>query len=297
MEDIAPKLYQQIRKLFDHDVERDPTLRKIKNRIRDGTAKQPELLEYSKRIGKHASKACREVLTPDNLPEGTLYYNIGERTVKKLISENEADIIAKSAEQLRAMNKAKGIGLKPKRPKPNGRAESLVSAICDNNITAEAIYNLLGEPLINVHESAVDDFISTNAEVADQAGLDPVVIRNYDGVGIHDGKDACQWCLSRAGRWSYGEALDNGVFERHPGCGCTVEYQYNGTSQDVWSKATWETGKNEARLSAIKEKQDELMESTSNKREKARERDKFIREKMNNGATFKSAWAEYLKRG
>ena len=295
MEDVAPKLYSQIRNLFDKDVDADPQLRRVENRIRDGTATQKDVLLYSQRLGKHASEACKAVLVPENLPDGKLYYNIGERTVKRLIQENEAEIIARASKQNAAMNKAAGVGLKAKKPKRD-RAESLVSAMCNDAADAEVVARLLGEPMVTVHATVVDDFIQANAEVAYKAGLEPMIIREYDGVGIHDGKDACQWCLSRAGRWSYGEAYDNGVFERHTGCGCTTTYVYGDFSQDVWSKAQWETGNNEARKEAIKDKQDELLRNTKRKSETRTVRERFIREQMNSGKTFSDAWAAYERR-
>ena len=295
MEDVAPKLYAQIRKLFDKAVDADPQLRRVENRIRDGTATQKDVLLYSQRLGKHASDACRTVLVPENLPDGKLYYNIGERTVKRLIQENEAEIMSRASKQNAAMNKAAGVGLKATKPKRD-RAESLVSAMCNDDADAEVVARLLGEPMITVHATVVDDFIQANAEVAYKAGLEPMIIREYDGVGVHDGKDACQWCLSRAGRWSYGEAYDNGVFERHTGCGCTTTYVYGDTSQDVWSKVQWETGNDEARKEAIKNKQDELLRNTHRKSKARTVREKFIREQMNSGKTFSDAWAAYEKR-
>lgn len=295
MEDVAPKLYSQIRNLFDKDVDADPQLRRVENRIRDGTATQKDVLLYSQRLGKHASEACKAVLVPENLPDGKLYYNIGERTVKRLIQENEAEIISCASKQNAAMNKAAGVGLKAKKPKRD-RAESLVSAMCNDDADAEVVARLLGEPMVTVHATVVDDFIQANAEVAYKAGLEPMIIREYDGVGIHDGKDACQWCLSRAGRWTYGEAYDNGVFERHTGCGCTTTYVYGDFSQDVWSKAQWETGNNEARKEAIKDKQAELLGNTKRKSETRTVRERFIREQMNSGKTFSDAWAAYEKR-
>ena len=295
MEDVAPKLYSQIRKLFDSAVGNDSQLKRVENRIRDGTATQKDVLLYSQRLGKHASDACKTVLVPENLPDGILYYNIGERTVKRLIQENEADILTKASKQNAAMNKAEGVGLKAKKPKRD-RAESLVSAMCNDEADAETVARLLGEPLITVHATVVDDFLQTNAEIAYQAGLEPVIIREYDGVGLHDGKDACQWCLSRAGRWSYGEAYDRGVFERHSGCGCTTTYVYGNFSQDVWSKASWETDNKEARKEAIQEKQAEMLRNTKRKSETRTVREKFIREQMNGGKTFSDAWAAYEKR-
>ena len=295
MDDVAPKLYAQIRKLFDTAVGKDTQIKRVENRIRDGTATQKDVLLYSQQLGKHASEACTAVLVPDNLPDGRLYYNIGERTVKRLIQENEAEIMSRASKQNKSMNETAGIGLKAKKPKRD-RAEALVSALCEDDADEATVARLLGEPMVTLHATVVDDFIQANAEIAQQAGLEPVIIREYDGVGLHDGKDACQWCLARAGRWTYGEAYDNGVFERHTGCGCTTTYVYGNTSQDVWSKAQWETGNEAARKEAILNKQDELLKSTKRRSEARSVRERFIREQMNSGKTFSDAWAAYEKR-
>lgn len=295
MEDVAPKLYSQIRKLFDKAVDEDRQLQRIENWIRDGTATQKDVLLYSQRLGRHASEACRAVLTPENLPDGKLYYNIAERTVKKLCQENEAEILARASKQNAAMNAAAGVGLKAKKPKRD-RTEDLVNAMCNEYADADAVARLLGEPLMTVHASVVDDFLRTNADLADRAGLAPVIVREYDGVGVHDGKDACQWCLERAGRWTYGEAYERGVFERHTGCGCTVTFEYGQQSQDVYSKAVWDTGNDEARKTAIMEKQEDMLRQARRKTGRIRDREVFLREQMNSGKTFADAWAAYEKR-
>lgn len=295
MEDVAPKLYKQIRSLFDKAVDTDPQLRRVENRIRDGTATQKDILLYSQRLGKHASNACKTVLVPENLPDGKLYYNIGERTVKRLIQENEAEILSRAAKQNASMNAAAGIGLKARKPKRD-RAESLVSAMCNDTADESTVSRLLGEPLMTVHATVVDDFIRENAEVATKSGLEVKIIREYDGVGLHNGKDECEFCVSRAGEWDYGEALANGVFERHSGCGCTTTYVYGDFSQDVWSKASWETDDEEARKEAVKEKQAELLRNTARKSETRSARERFIRQQMNSGKTFADAWAAYEKR-
>lgn len=70
-----------------------------------------------------------------------------------------------------------------------------------------------------------DDSIRHNAQSANSAGLEVRVTRVYDGVGVHDGKDVCRWCLDRCGKnMTLQEAYSKGAFNRHPGCGCTIEY-------------------------------------------------------------------------
>lgn len=70
----------------------------------------------------------------------------------------------------------------------------------------------------------MDDSFRHNAENASGAGLEVRVSREYDGVGLSNGR-LCYWCLSRCGvNMTLAEAKSKGTFERHEGCGCIIEY-------------------------------------------------------------------------
>lgn len=298
MEDVSPKLYKQIRSLFDKAVSSDRTIQRFENRIRDGTATQKELNVYAQLLGRHASKACQTVLIPENLPNETLYFNIAENIIKPLLLENRAEVVSRASAIHKRMTAEAGVGLKPVIPpvrKHDIRVSALIDELTADGITAESVSALLGDPLATISAKAVDDFIQANAEQAQTAGFQPKIIREYDGVGLHEGKDACEWCLSRAGEWDYGEAYDNGVFERHSGCGCRTTFVLGEFSQDVWSKAEWQTNNDAARSEAIREKQEELMAGTKRKSRKREAREVFIREQMNAGKTFNDAWTAYTK--
>ncbi len=88
----------------------------------------------------------------------------------------------------------------------------------------QAIQPQINQVISNWLLKTVDDAIRKNVEISESVGMETVVIREYDGVGVHDGKTPCQWCLDRAGSWSYEDAQANGVWERHEGCGCTITY-------------------------------------------------------------------------
>lgn len=298
MEDVSPKLYKQIRSLFDKAVSSDRTIQRFENRIRDGTATQKELNVYAQLLGRHASKACQTVLISENLPNETLYFNIAENTIKPLLLENRAEVVSRASAIHKRMTAEAGVGLKPVIPpvrKHDIRVSALIDELTADGITAESVSALLGDPLATISAKAVDDFIQANAEQAQTAGFQPKIIREYDGVGIHEGKDVCEWCLARAGEWDYGEAYDNGVFERHSGCGCRTTFVLGEFSQDVWSKAEWQTNNDAARSEAIREKQEELMAGTKRKSKEREAREVFIREQMNAGKTFNDAWTAYTK--
>ena len=82
-----------------------------------------------------------------------------------------------------------------------------------------------------------------NARLRNELGLETTVVRVYDGVGLKGGKEPCEWCISREGVYSYEDAVANGVFERHPGCGCTIEYHTSKgvQTQTDWTTNTWES--------------------------------------------------------
>lgn len=91
--------------------------------------------------------------------------------------------------------------------------------------------------LMTLAIASTDDSIQENVRNASGVGLEVKVRRIYDGVGVHDGKDPCYWCIERCGTFTVDEAYYHGVFQRHDGCGCTIEY----TSKK--GVRTYQTGK------------------------------------------------------
>ena len=115
------------------------------------------------------------------------------------------------------------------------RARGLAMAITDaSEVTADYVKGLI----VNNSRSIVDETIRQNAEAQKNLGFETYIKREYDDVGLHDGKERCQWCLDRCGEWDdYQEALRAGAFERHPGCGCIITYQV-GRTRTIGTNAT-----------------------------------------------------------
>lgn len=94
--------------------------------------------------------------------------------------------------------------------------------------------------VVNNSLSVVDETIRQNAEAQEAIGMYVHITRTYDDVGLHDGKDVCQWCMDREGDWdNYQEAYQAGCFERHPGCGCIINYEVGKTRTTANSKYGW----------------------------------------------------------
>lgn len=136
------------------------------------------------------------------------------------------DFVAKAIEAAqKAVNEAAGVGLKVVIPKfDHERAEGLAKEMATSEDIAEMVRRF---PLQVQNNSLciVDDAIRQNARAHNRAGLEVKVTRVYDDVGVHNGKDVCAWCLVRCGKdMPYQVAYEKGAFQRHPGCGCVIEY-------------------------------------------------------------------------
>ena len=233
-QDVVPILNEQIQSSFKNYCLRDRRLTQISKRIRDGTANQRDAHDYAEHLGENLSQALVRNLTADNLPNGTLYYNIAQRTVVPSLEENYTLIndISKDIQAI-ADKKAK-IGLGVVRADfPTGRINGLIDKMTADNILFEQAVKWLMEPIVNNSEAFFDDFVKANAEFRTNVGLKATITRTV-------APGCCKWCEELAGTYDYGSAPDE-IYARHEFCRCTVTYQSQKTSQNVWSKRSWES--------------------------------------------------------
>ena len=223
MEDIAPKLYEEIDRKFTTDVRADSRLKNIAIKVGKKRATQKDMEVLSSRLGIHASDAFRAVLKTERLPDGKLYWNIAGRTIRPIMQTIYDSINTLAAGRLRGADIARHMnigvitGVDPK-----AHIETLMG-LATTADTPEALDVVLDKGVKTTALDYLDDFNEANAKARDGLGIKQYVVREYDGVGLNNGKEPCQWCLQREGTWSYDDALSNGVFERHEGCGCTIE--------------------------------------------------------------------------
>lgn len=217
MEDIAPALYEAIQADFDALVADDETIAAILKKIESGTATHAETQQYAIRIGEHAAQALKRNLTEGLLPDGRLYYNIAERTIRPALEHNLELVNAVASQVQAALNEAAGIGIKPiSATLDDDRIHRIVSGAADTP-TISAMHNWLGEAVVNTTQSFADEFIRANAEFHYESGLSPKIVRTSTGK-------CCDWCNSLAGTYDYEDARENGVFRRHDYCRCVVDF-------------------------------------------------------------------------
>ena len=137
------------------------------------------------------SDALLDVLTPDVLPDGKLYYNIAERTVRPTI-EQAHELFSEAAAQIqKQLNENAGIGLQPVALKlDEERVRGIIDKISDAPLFEDVRW-VLNEPIRVLVQSFADEFVKANAEFQADAGLSPTITRIVAG-------GCCQWC--RAGR-------------------------------------------------------------------------------------------------
>ena len=236
--DVVPQLNEAIQTSFQTNVMRDRKIAQISKRIRDGTATFEDGHDYAERLGENLSKALRDNLTAQTLPDGRLYYNIAKRTVTPALEENYELTNEIAADIQKILDAKQKIGLGAvKADFPSERIQGLIDKMTADGITLEEALIWLAEPIINNSEAFFDDFIDSNAKFRNDVGLKATLTRTV-------APGCCDWCAEMAGTYDYGKAPPN-IYRRHEFCRCTVTYQSGKTSQNVWSKRTWESSTEE----------------------------------------------------
>lgn len=228
--DVVPELNKTIQTTFQSRMARNRTVTKIANRIRDGTATLVDGHAYAEEVGKSMSYALRMTLVPENLPNGTVYYNIADRTIRPAITTNYS-LVNDTAQQIqKVVDETSDIHLRSVYADfPEDRVDGLINKVVEDE--ADLFSRWLNEPIINLTESLFDDYIQTNAAFRARTGLESTISRIV-------APGCCEWCASMGGRWEYGDEPRD-VYRRHEYCRCAVVFDTGKYRQSVWSKKQW----------------------------------------------------------
>ena len=236
--DVVPALQEEITRSFQNGLMRDRRAMQVSKRIRDGTATFTDAHDYAESLGENLSRALVRTLTPEKLPNGTLYYNIARRTVVPALKNNYKLVNEVARDIQEIADQETGVGLKAVTADfPESRIRGLIDKMTEDEITYEDVVKWLQEPIINNSEAFADDFVHANAKFRNDVGLKSTITRIVS-------PGCCPWCEEKAGTYDYDKAPDD-IYARHERCRCTVTYQSGRTSQDVWSKRTWESSPEE----------------------------------------------------
>lgn len=187
------------------------------------------LQKYARRTGKTLADIIAEYV---DIPE--LTEEDATQLFMMTLKANHDEVVRVFRQVQRSTNREAGVNLGILDADFNSElARDIARTIVDSQqFTREYVENLV----VNHSNKVVDESMRLNAEAQSNVGLNVHISRKYDDVGLHGGKDTCQWCMDRQGEWdNYQGALAAGAFERHPGCGCVIEYEVGKTH--TWSNS------------------------------------------------------------
>ena len=238
---ITDLLAKSIRQ-FNTKISNNKKAQAIYKKAADGIATYKDAQAFASITGKSLADVLVNALTE----AGEITEEDALALIPGLLRANHERVIPVINAAQRKVCEEAGVGLQPAdiyfdTQRANGLATHIRELVSNDMYEVKDFAGNIEILTDNFSLATVDNGVKYNARVHENAGLDAVITRVYDGVGIHDGKDTCEWCISRAGTWSYADANANGVFERHPGCGCTITYTTKkGTDvQTDWTTNTW----------------------------------------------------------
>ena len=226
--DIVPELLEKLENEFVNKYSKNKKINSAVKKIKIGKATHKDSNEFAYECGKILAEVFKENISPEDLPDGKMYYNIADRVLNDTLGRNYKLISDYSADVQTSLNKSAGLrikGLKP--PKNQDRINGLIEKVQEK--TYEETKWVLQEPIINFSQSIIDDTIRTNVDFHNKLGLKPKIVRKMNG-------NCCDWCKEVEGEYKYPN-VPKDVFRRHRFCRCTVEYfPGNGRKQNVHTK-------------------------------------------------------------
>lgn len=273
MDDISIGLLKGIKKSFSSGVEDSKTINDLLKKLDDKKADYEDAQKYAIEVGELLSKSFEENIDSASLPNGKMYYNIAKKVVDPELKEGFEKVSDYSTKVQKILNEDAKIGLKVQKPVYNqARSNGIVRRLADADSYDDVSW-ILKDPVVNFHQSVVDDTIKVNAEAHYKVGMHPKITRKVAGK-------ACDWCMNLAGTYEYPDDVPDEVYHRHRDCRCIVTYNPgNGkTVQDVHTKK-WIKDEKEIELRKI------MSEKHPSKPEEIRH--------IGNNTTVKNVTSEY----
>lgn len=234
------EIFEGIAKEYNRLAKEDKAFYALWDKSKTSAATYADADKFAISVGDKMSKAFDTVISKADLPDGVLTREVAQSVIPKM-TDNAEGLVSTFARRVQeATNRRGKVGLKALSHTHN---QSRVNGIVDyaSDRVYEEIKDKLGQVFVNYSQSITTGTLRANVRAQESLGLEPVVERIYDGVGLHGGKTPCEWCIAREGTWRYADAIANGVFQRHDGCGCTITYEVGGNKQiqTQWEHNVW----------------------------------------------------------
>lgn len=215
----AKDLAAKIEKEYEAAMRADRNISMLYGKVSAGTATYEEAGKFASMSGDHIGNILIRNL--DEVYPNGITVSEAMDLIPPPLRKNEEYVANVTARIQRTMNEKAGVGL---RALPGEMDAAKVADLAENVANGASPEQILKQ-CENISRKIVDNAAQRNAEAQSRVGMQVLVTREYDDVGVHNGKDRCQWCLSRCGtNMTYAEAYAKGAFERHEGCGCIITY-------------------------------------------------------------------------
>lgn len=230
-------------------------IRLYRDKIASVKVKGRGLSAYNK-FSEEAGNVCVDVL--HSIENDVSGQDELRQVMRALFRENHDTVNQKTAAAIQKLSGEAGVGLKARRsPYDPSAANAIARNISGRDSIREGIDASKNDILLQSQKTA-DRTMQMNAEFQSRAGMQVLVSREYDNVGVHTtdkgGGETCQWCLSRCGSdVPYQEAYARGMFERHPGCGCVITYK-SAKGTYTQGKGQWESNSWKSENAILREK-------------------------------------------
>ena len=214
--DISVELLEKIQATFRKKFGTSQKAQNLLRKTNDGLATYVDANEFSIVTGDLLAESFAEHLSSDILPNGRLYYNIGQKVIAPML-ENNYEIVADNAVAVQeTLNELAGIGIKGQRADIQyERIEGIIQRLA-NELTYDDVAWILKEPVVNFTQAVVDDTIKKNVEFHSNAGLTAKVVRTAEA-------NACKWCRNLQGEYDYPNVHQD-VWRRHQNDKCIITY-------------------------------------------------------------------------
>ena len=238
---------KKIQEAYRRKLQNDSQLKQIRKKVADGDLSA--LQKYSIRAGELSAETLQDSADDFDGSE--------EEAINAVFRANYQAVENASQTAQKSANESSGFGLNPSTAAYVSTAAVFASKLSGYEDIHEGL-NALKYDIVLQSQRYADDSERRSADFASNSGVEVLVSREYDDVGVHTtdkgGGEDCQWCKARCGTdVPYKEAYARGMFERHPGCGCIITYktkrgvfrQGKGDWQaNIWSDIT-ETERNQ----------------------------------------------------
>ena len=242
MEELLLKLIEEVRKTYKDKKAADLVFKRLFAAAK-GSSDYTEAYEFAKRAGHDLEDAIIENWAA-LMQDSEVFASTAKQLLKGVVPDMNEDIL-KACEQIQDnKNAAAGMRIKP---------QTAVADPYDLNRIAEGLdgkkMSALDGELATHACKTVDSTERANMDFAMGTGYEIKVKRTYDGVGLRrktKHAERCSYCLERAGSRTFknSQAVNSsGIFARHEGCGCTIDYENQKTGTKSNDVQNFYTGK------------------------------------------------------